>query len=171
MSEVRQELEYGAWRNWLKKNEITKSTANRWIRISEFYLKVSQIGTYKSVNEAYNAIPKREKPAKVVEPELVAEGEASSGTPEEATGGEDPRQLPLGFESTQELPDKLRETDDKLPVGEKEVAELRQENTKLRQEKTDLLKEIERLKCLLEENRIPWESTPDDHQKKYSPAA
>lgn len=168
MEEVFQELPHGRWGDWLESVGISRSTADRLRQLSKSY-DITQIEQFDSVDEALKAIRKRKKP------DVKTQGEIKSvEKAEEATGGEGIPQSPDGIESaqeTQKLPDKLSETEDQLPDEEKEVAELRREKTKWGKEKTDLLKEIERLKRLLEKHGISWELPSDDQQKEYPPAA
>lgn len=171
LEEVCKNSPHGEWGKWLESHGITRSTADRLRLLSKSY-DIHQVGEFDSVDQALAASSKRKKAGKKVEPEVKTEGEASSGTPEEANGEGDPPQLADDTESTQEIQE-LRETEDQLPpVGDKETA-------KLRETKDQLLdkawKEVERLqeenkllKRLLKENGIPWESTPDD---QYTRAA
>ena len=179
LSEVQEKLPRGEWRKWLESVRIPKSTAYLWMRFSKNY-ELSKIGHFNSVNQALKALPPDgSKRKEEVEPDVEKKGEALSVQQEEVTDGEvGTRQLSDEIESTleiQELPDKLSETE---PVGEKETAELREtkdqlreaekKNTDLGQENADLRQENDRLKRLLEENGIPWKSTPDD---QYTQAA
>ena len=122
---------------------------------------MSKIGHFNSVNQALKALPpdgsKRKEPEEV-EPDVEKKGEALSVQQEEVTDGEvGTRQLCDEIESTQEIQQpsgKLQETEEKLRKAEEEVGRLQEEN--------------EQLKCLLEENGIPWKSTPGD---QYTQAA
>ena len=156
LSEVRDQLlPLGGWLKWLDSEGIPRSTAYYWMKFSR-EVEFSKIWKYDTVDQAMKAMnpvpPKPKEPAGKVEPDAETEGEASSGTPEEATGGDSTSQLPDDTESpqeVQELRDKLRKTEDQLGKAKEE---------------------IERLKELLEENGISWEPPPDD-QQEYPPAA
>ena len=160
LREVREEAKHGEWGKSLKSLDISQSTADRLIRLSKNYDDVTQLGEFTSVNQALKAMaparPRRKEPAKEVEPDVETKGEAPSVEKEEVTDSNGPPQRPVDIESTEgikQLRDKLRETKDQLSQAKKEVADLRQEK--------------ERLKRLLKQNGIPWESAPDDQQKVY----
>ena len=195
LCEVKKELPHGKWGEWLKSAGIPTSTAHRWMKLSEQYDEISQIGKFNSVDQALKAWQparsKRKEPAKKFEPEVETEGESSSVQQEEVTDGDGTLQVPDHTESAQEiqeLPDKLSETEDQRPVGEKETSELReikdqlreaekkntdlrQENADLRQENTDLRQENDRLKRQLEEKGTPKETTSVDQGQIYPHSA
>ncbi len=180
LCEVKKELPHGKWGEWLKSAGIPTSTAHRWMKLSEQYDEISQIGKFNSVDQALKAWQparsKRKEPAREVEPD-VAEGKASSVQQEEVTDGEGTPSLPVEIESPQEiqqLRDKLRETGKKLSKAEEEVAELRKTEDELRvaeERIAELLQENKQLKRQLEEKGTPKETTSVDQQQIYSHSA
>ena len=141
LAEVRDLVDHGGWRRWLASVSISKSTAHRWIQLSERY-ELSHIGTFGSVHEALKALPARAKPdtspraGKTLAVEApdgcwesaalaasVADGESEATPDARCTGtgarAEDPRQ------EIQQLRMRLNE-------AREQIEELRLENAGLR---------------------------------------
>ena len=162
LCEVREEAKHGEWEKWLKSKGISQSTADRLRRLSKNY-DSTQIEEFDSVDQALKALAarsKRKKAGKKFEPEMETRREVISGKPEEAIGGDGTPPLPEDIDSAQEvreLRDKLRETEDQLRAAEEKNAEQ--------------CREIDRLKRLLEERGISWQSTPVDGQQIYPHSA